>query len=65
MSDEKLTAAELAKINGKLLRGTIAADLTNDSDQFDKDNGLLLQVNQGTYQQDDRDLAGRRGKSTR
>lgn len=55
MSDDKtLSAAEAAKIQSNYLRGTIAQDLANDSDQFDKDNGLLLKFH-GTYQQDNRD----------
>lgn len=54
MSEEKLTPPEHAKINGNYLRGTIAADLASDSDQFEKDNQLLLKFH-GTYQQDDRD----------
>ncbi len=62
MSDDKsLSAAELAKINSNFLRGTIAEDLANSSDQFDKDNGLLLKFH-GTYQQDDRDARGSEGK---
>ncbi|MFO1066839.1 MAG: NADPH-dependent assimilatory sulfite reductase hemoprotein subunit [Pirellulales bacterium] len=62
MADDKgPSAAELAKINSNYLRGTIADDLKNDSDQFDKDNGLLLKFH-GTYQQDDRDARGGEGK---
>ncbi len=62
MSDDKgPSAAELAKINSNYLRGTIAQDLTSDSDQFDKDNGLLLKFH-GTYQQDNRDVRGGEGK---
>lgn len=62
MSDDKtLTAAEAAKTNGNYLRGTIAQDLASDSDQFDKDNCLLLKFH-GMYQQDDRDARGSEGK---
>src|SRR6478609_6384288 len=62
MSDDKtVNAAEAAKMNGNYLRGTIAQDLANDSDQFDKENILLLKFH-GTYQQDDRDVRGAAGK---
>lgn len=62
MSDDKsLSAAEVAKIQSNFLRGTIAQDLANDSDQFDKDNALLLKFH-GTYQQDNRDVRGSEGK---
>ena len=44
MSEEKLTPAEHAKINGNYLRGTIAADLAGESDQFEKDNQATPQV---------------------
>jgi sulfite reductase (ferredoxin) len=62
MADDKApSAAELAKINGNYLRGTIADDLLSGSDQFEKDNTLLLKFH-GTYQQDDRDVRGGEGK---
>lgn len=62
MSDDKsVNAAEAAKFNGNYLRGTIAQDLTSDSDQFDKENILLLKFH-GTYQQDDRDVRATGGK---
>jgi len=62
MSEEQtLNAAEAAKIKSHYLRGTIAEDLASDSDQFDKENGLLLKFH-GTYQQDDRDARGGEAK---
>ena len=51
---EKLSAAELVKYNSHHLRGTIAKELLDDSDKFDKDNAALLKFH-GTYQQDDRE----------
>lgn len=59
--DSSLTPPEAAKIKGNYLRGTIAQDLASDSDQFDKENQLLLKFH-GTYQQDDRDARGTGGK---
>ncbi|MEC8554199.1 MAG: NADPH-dependent assimilatory sulfite reductase hemoprotein subunit [Planctomycetota bacterium] len=67
MADEKkLTPVELIKAESSLLRGTIADDLSDDSDQFAKPNTQLLKFH-GTYQQDDRDLRGKKvdGKSTK
>lgn len=66
MADEKkLTPVEIIKSKSQLLRGTIAEDLANDSDQFAKPNTQLLKFH-GTYQQDDRDLRNKKdgeGKS--
>ena len=67
MADEKkLTPVEVIKAESSLLRGTIADDLSGDSDQFAKPNTQLLKFH-GTYQQDDRDLRGKKvdGKSTK
>jgi len=51
---EKLSAAEATKLNSHFLRGTIAEELTQPSDKFNKDNSALLKFH-GTYQQDDRE----------
>ncbi|MCA9132318.1 MAG: NADPH-dependent assimilatory sulfite reductase hemoprotein subunit, partial [Planctomycetales bacterium] len=67
MADEsKLSATEGIKSESRFLRGTIAEDLGNDSDEFEKSNTQLLKFH-GTYQQDDRDSrnkgeGGRSGK---
>lgn len=50
----KLSANESLKEASRYLRGTIAEELQQPSDQFDKDNIQLLKFH-GTYQQDDRD----------
>ncbi|MEM7479235.1 MAG: NADPH-dependent assimilatory sulfite reductase hemoprotein subunit [Planctomycetota bacterium] len=61
MADEpKLTPVEIIKAESSLLRGTIADDLADDSDQFAKPNTQLLKFH-GTYQQDDRDRRGMKG----
>lgn len=63
--DAKLSPVEEIKAESRFLRGTIADDLKNDSDQFAKDNTHLLKFH-GTYQQDDRDgrvKEGGEGKS--
>lgn len=67
MADEiKLSPVELIKAESQFLRGTIADDLSDDSDQFAKPNTQLLKFH-GTYQQDDRDQRGKKvdGKSVR
>lgn len=46
--------AETTKAQSRQLRGTIAEELQQDSDHFEKDASLLLKFH-GTYQQDDRD----------
>ncbi|HZZ28167.1 MAG TPA: NADPH-dependent assimilatory sulfite reductase hemoprotein subunit [Pirellulales bacterium] len=51
---EKLSAAESVKLNSHYLRGTIAQELAEPSDKFNKDNSALLKFH-GTYQQDDRE----------
>lgn len=56
---EKLSAAEQVKLDSNHLRGGIAEDLANESDQFSKDSTLLLKFH-GTYQQDDRDNRGKK-----
>jgi sulfite reductase (ferredoxin) len=50
----KLSANESLKESSRFLRGTIADELQQPTDQFDKDNIQLLKFH-GTYQQDDRD----------
>lgn len=56
---EKLSQNEQIKLASNLLRGGIAEDLSNDSDQFSKDSTQLLKFH-GTYQQDDRDNRGKK-----
>ncbi|MBX3421691.1 MAG: NADPH-dependent assimilatory sulfite reductase hemoprotein subunit [Pirellulaceae bacterium] len=65
-ADGKLSPVETVKAASRLLRGTIEQDLSNDSDQFTKDNTNLLKFH-GTYQQDDRDNRGKKdgGKSAK
>lgn len=56
MSDNNgLSKLEILKENSRQLRGTIAEELTNDSNDFSGDAVQLLK-HHGTYQQDDRDL---------
>ncbi|GAA4466683.1 NADPH-dependent assimilatory sulfite reductase hemoprotein subunit [Novipirellula rosea] len=50
----KLSANESIKEESNFLKGTIDVELTEDTDQFNKDNQQLLKFH-GTYQQDDRD----------
>src|SRR3954451_6603787 len=63
---EKLSAAEAVKANSHYLRGTIAEELREPTDKFNKDNSALLKFH-GTYQQDDREQRTHRegGKSLR
>lgn len=56
-TEPKLTAAEKLKEDSNFLRGTLAQELTEPTDHFDKDNVQLLKFH-GSYQQDDRDLRG-------
>jgi sulfite reductase beta subunit-like hemoprotein len=58
----KPSKVEVAKVNGKLLRGTID-EVLNDTeiDAFEHDDLQLLKFH-GTYQQDDRDLRADRRK---
>ena len=51
----KLSKMEFIKEGSHQLRGTIAEELQNDSDEFSGDSTQLLK-HHGTYQQDDRDL---------
>ncbi len=51
----KLSANESIKEESNFLKGTIDVELTEDTDQFNKDNQQLLKFH-GTYQQDDRDV---------
>jgi sulfite reductase (ferredoxin) len=63
----KPSPMEALKESSRYLRGTIAEELRDDTDHFNKDNGQLLKFH-GTYQQDDRDLRqksraeGKKGK---
>lgn len=54
MSEEKLSAAELLKLQSNYLRGTIAQELVDGHDCFSKDAVNLLK-HHGAYQQDNRD----------
>lgn len=51
----KLSKLEFLKEGSRQLRGTIAEELLNDSDEFTGDSTQLLK-HHGTYQQDNRDL---------
>ena len=51
----KLSKLELLKDGSRQLRGTIAEELMNDSDEFSGDSCQLLK-HHGSYQQDNRDL---------
>ncbi len=51
---EQMSAAERAKAHGDGLRGTIGAELLEDTPIFSDDAGVLLKFH-GVYQQDDRD----------
>ncbi|MFG0261997.1 MAG: NADPH-dependent assimilatory sulfite reductase hemoprotein subunit, partial [Novipirellula sp. JB048] len=51
----KLSANEAIKEESNFLKGTIDVELTEETDQFNKDNLQLLKFH-GTYQQDDRDV---------
>jgi sulfite reductase (ferredoxin) len=61
MSDEpKISKIEHLKAASQYLRGTIAEELASPEDAFrEETNGLLK--HHGMYQQDDRDLRGRKG----
>ncbi len=54
MSEEKLSPVEGIKLQSKYLRGTIGAELMQDSAKFEKADAQLLKFH-GTYQQDDRE----------
>jgi len=60
MSDEpNLSAVETIKTSSNYLRGSIAHELAEDSSAFTSETTQLLK-HHGTYQQDDRDLRGRK-----
>ncbi len=56
---EELSAVEKAKLASNYLRGPIAEELANQEDSFTKEASLILK-HHGMYQQDDRDLRGKR-----
>lgn len=61
MSDPaKASAVETIKGESRFLRGTIAQELANGEDHFEKPSEALLKFH-GTYQQDDRDARGSGG----
>ncbi len=53
-AEEKLSAVEGIKAASNFLRGTVAAELAEDSDQFSAESIQVLK-HHGTYQQDNRD----------
>ena len=55
MSEEKLSPVEVTKEASNYLRGTIKAELGEDTSSFSKDDQTLLKFH-GTYQQDDREI---------
>src|SRR5580692_1615823 len=57
----KRSATEDVKENSRHLRGTIAAELCQDTDHFAEQNKQLLKFH-GTYQQEDRDARKNRRK---
>jgi sulfite reductase (ferredoxin) len=57
---KELSAMEAVKSQSRLLRGTIAEELRNSEDHFDKDNSQLLKFH-GAYQQDNRDARSKAG----
>lgn len=59
-SDAGLSAVDQAKLASHYLRGTVAEELANESDQFTKEASLVLK-HHGMYQQDDRDRRSARG----
>jgi sulfite reductase (ferredoxin) len=54
MADEPLNAVEIIKAESNYLRGTIAEELANDKEAFEKATTQLIK-HHGMYQQDDRD----------
>src|SRR5574340_554872 len=58
IEEKKKSRAETVKENSEGLRGTIAAELAEDSHHFASENVQLLKFH-GIYQQDDRDLRAR------
>lgn len=65
MADEqKLSKIEAIKTASEQLRGTVAAELENDSDHFEADTVQILK-HHGTYQQDNRDArAAKKGQKS-
>ena len=59
--EDKHSPAEGIKAASRLLRGTIAAELAEDTDQFSADSVQLLK-HHGMYQQDNRDERVGRGR---
>jgi len=56
----QLSNVERIKAGSNLLRGSIAQQLANDADAFDKDTTQVIK-HHGFYQQDDRDRRGAKG----
>lgn len=56
----QLSAVEKAKLTSNYLRGRLAEELANQEDSFSNEASLILK-HHGAYQQDDRDLRGKRG----
>ncbi|MEQ8787549.1 MAG: NADPH-dependent assimilatory sulfite reductase hemoprotein subunit [Pirellulaceae bacterium] len=54
---KKLSPVEGIKESSDFLRGSVAQELVDENDHFNKDNMQLLKFH-GTYQQDDRDARG-------
>ena len=54
MADEPLNSVEIIKAASNYLRGTIAEELDNDKEAFEKATTQLIK-HHGMYQQDDRD----------
>ncbi|MBM81171.1 MAG: NADPH-dependent assimilatory sulfite reductase hemoprotein subunit [Planctomycetaceae bacterium] len=61
MSDEKVSKLEILKEGSRQLRGTIAEELTNGEENFSGDSAQLLK-HHGTYQQDNRDMRGKKNE---
>jgi sulfite reductase (ferredoxin) len=59
-AQRELSAVEAIKSQSRLLRGSIAEELRNSEDHFDKDTSQLLKFH-GAYQQDNRDARGKVG----
>lgn len=59
-AEKELSAMEAIKSQSRLLRGSIAEELRNSEDHFDKDAAQLLKFH-GAYQQDNRDARGKVG----
>ena len=59
-ANDDLSSVEKAKLASNYLRGSVAEELANTDDHFAKEASLVLK-HHGMYQQDDRDLRGKRG----